>query len=310
MVPQAGWNRLTSTRIADEGALMFHALLSQYATDTETALEHLLPAPDTVLAEAMRHATLSGGKRLRAFFVLETADLFKVPRVQAVRVAAAAECLHAYSLVHDDLPAMDNDDLRRGKPTVHRKWDDATAILAGDALQTLAFEILAAPHSAPDPTVRLKLISTLATAAGASGMVGGQALDIAAETAVTPLSLDQITTLQALKTGALIRWSVQAGAIMGKQNTAPLGEYADYIGLAFQIQDDILDVEGLAEDTGKATGKDGAAGKATFVSHLGLEGARKKARDLVSTACDTLSPYGSAAENLRRAAHYIISRDK
>ncbi|MEO0913861.1 MAG: polyprenyl synthetase family protein, partial [Pseudomonadota bacterium] len=192
------------------------------ATDTEEALELLLPAATTPLTEAMRYATLSGGKRLRAFFVMETASIFQVPAAQAVRAAAAVECLHAYSLIHDDLPAMDNDDLRRGKPTVHKKWDDATAILAGDALQTLAFEILAHQKTAPDPGVRLKLISRLAEAAGVAGMVGGQALDIAAETRAAPLTLEEITELQALKTGALITWSVEAGAILGKTQTETL----------------------------------------------------------------------------------------
>ncbi len=294
----------------DTEALHFHALLSQTATETEEALEALLPPPESPLAEAMRYATLSGGKRLRAFFVIETANIFQVPRTQSVRAAAAVECLHAYSLIHDDLPAMDDDDLRRGQPTVHRKWDDATAILAGDALQSLAFEILAHQKTSPDPAVRLKLISRLAQASGAAGMVGGQAMDIAAESSKTPLSLEEITELQALKTGALIRWSVEAGAILGKTQTDTLAQYAADIGLAFQIQDDILDVTSSAEATGKATGKDDAAGKATFVSLLGLKGAQKKARDLVSTSCDTLSPYGSAATNLRRAANFIVSREK
>ncbi len=294
----------------DTNALHFHALLSQYATETEEALETLLPPATSPLTEAMRYATLAGGKRLRAFFVIETASMFQVPRPQAVRTAAAVECIHAYSLVHDDLPAMDDDDLRRGKPTVHIKWDDATAILAGDALQSLAFQILAGQRTSPDPAIRLKLIATLAEAAGAEGMVGGQAEDLAAEKATTPLSLEAITHLQERKTGALIRWSAEAGGILGRSNTDVLNRYAADIGLAFQIQDDVLDVIGSAEDTGKATGKDADAGKATFVSHLGLAGAQKKARDLVSSACDTLSPYGSAAENLRRAAEFIVSRDR
>ncbi|MEO1313237.1 MAG: polyprenyl synthetase family protein, partial [Pseudomonadota bacterium] len=185
-------------------ALTFEAALSQAATAVEDILHSLLPKPDTTVTEAMHYATLSGGKRLRAFLVVETATLFRVPLPHALRAAAAVECIHAYSLVHDDLPAMDDDDLRRGKPTVHKKWDDAIAILAGDALQTLAFEILAAPQTAPDPNVRIRLITRLAQAAGAQGMVGGQALDIAAESASAPLTLDQITDLQSLKTGALI----------------------------------------------------------------------------------------------------------
>ncbi len=294
--------------MADEQDLAFHAALSQAATGVEDALETLLPPPTTTVAEAMRYATLSGGKRLRAFLAIETAMLFRVPVTSAIRAAAAVECIHAYSLIHDDLPAMDNDDLRRGKPTVHRKWDDATAILAGDALQALAFEILAAPQTAQDPTIRCKLIARLAQASGAAGMVGGQALDIAAETAGSPLNLEQITDLQALKTGALICWAVEAGAILGKSDATNLIAFAQALGLAFQIQDDILDVTSSAELTGKATQKDSAAGKATFVSLLGLEGAQKKARDLVSTACDTLLPYGSAATNLTRAAHFAIER--
>ncbi|MEM8787163.1 MAG: farnesyl diphosphate synthase [Pseudomonadota bacterium] len=276
----------------------------------EDALGSLLPTDDTKIGAAMRYAALSGGKRLRAFLTLETGVLFRVPKTQSLRAAAAVECIHAYSLVHDDLPAMDDDDLRRGKPTVHRKWDDATAILAGDALQTVAFEILAAPQTAPDPAIRVKLITRLAQAAGAAGMVGGQALDIAAETSPTPLSLDEISYLQSLKTGALIGWAVEAGAVLGKSDASNLIRYAAALGLAFQVRDDILDVTGSPDATGKATQKDAEAGKATFVSLLGLEGARKKARDLVSTACDTLAPYGSAAENLRHAAAFAISRKK
>ncbi len=288
----------------------FQAALKTAAQETESALKSLLPAADTVVGEAMRYAALSGGKRLRAFLTIETASLFRVPKSQSVRAAAAVECIHAYSLVHDDLPAMDDDDLRRGKPTVHRKWDEATAILAGDGLQALAFEILAAPQTAPDPNIRCKLITRLAHAAGAQGMVGGQALDIAAGTAQAPLSLEEVSQLQALKTGALIQWAAEAGAILGKSDATNLINYASALGLAFQIQDDILDVTATPEATGKATGKDAEAGKATFVSLLGLEGARKKGRDLVSTACDTLEPYGSAARNLRLAAEFAISRTK
>ncbi|WP_112320346.1 polyprenyl synthetase family protein [Oceanibium sediminis] len=289
--------------------LVFHAQLSQAATRVEEALDTLLPKPDGAVAEAMRYATLQGGKRLRAFLVLETAGLFRVPVVQSVRAAAAVECVHAYSLIHDDLPAMDDDDMRRGRPTVHKKWDDATAILAGDALQAFAFEILGGPQTAPDANIRIRLAVKLAQAAGVAGMVGGQALDIAAENARTPLTLEKITELQAMKTGALFRWSVEAGAILGKSDATNLVSYADALGLAFQIQDDILDVTASPEATGKATGKDAAAGKATFVSLLGLEGAQKKARDLVSTACDTLSPYGSAADSLRKAAEFVIGRE-
>ncbi len=287
---------------------MFHAALSQAATAVEEALESLLPRAEGPVTEAMRYATLGGGKRLRAFLAIESGNLFHVPPVQSLRAAAAVECVHAYSLIHDDLPAMDNDDLRRGRPTVHRKWDEATAILAGDALQALAFEILSAQRTHRDAGVRLRLIARLAQAAGVHGMVGGQALDIAAEGAGQPPTVEQITEMQALKTGALIRWSLESGPILGKSDIAHLTRFAQDLGLAFQIQDDILDVTGSADTTGKATQKDAGAGKATFVSALGLEGARKKARDLVSSACDTLTPYGSAADTLRMAAEFAISR--
>ncbi len=288
--------------------LRFHAVLSQAATRVEDALEMLLPSTEVDVAKAMRYGTLNGGKRLRAFLLIETAGLFNAPPSQADRAAAAVECIHAYSLIHDDLPAMDNDDTRRGKPTVHKKWDEATAILAGDALQTLAFEILSAPQTAPDPNVRLKLITRLAQASGAAGMVGGQALDIAAEHASSPLTLDQITTLQDLKTGALISYAVEAGAILGKSNAANLHVYARNLGLAFQISDDILDVEGDPKAAGKELRKDASAGKATFVSLLGVEGAKAKAKTLIDEACEVLKPYGSTAENLRMAAIYSIER--
>lgn len=295
--------------MANADDLQFHAVLSQHATATEEVLSQLMPSEGTRLADAMRYAVLSGGKRIRAFFVMETALMFGAVKAPAARVAAAVECLHGYSLVHDDLPAMDDDDLRRGKPTVHKAFDEATAILAGDALQALAFDILAGQQTAIDANVRVKLIGHLAKAAGAWGMVAGQAMDIEAETSKTPYTLDQITQLQRLKTGALIRWSVEAGAILGKFNAEPLMGYADAIGLAFQIRDDILDVEGSAAATGKATGKDAVAGKATFVSLLGLEGAKKRANELVEEACEAIAPYGSAARNLHLAARFVISRD-
>lgn len=293
----------------DAALLQFHARLSQHATATEETLAGLLPPADAPLGEAMRYAVLAGGKRLRAFLAVETAALFRAPTAQALRTAAAVECLHAYSLVHDDLPCMDDDDLRRGRPTVHVRWDEATAVLVGDALQTLAFEILASPQSGIDPRLQVRLIQRLAQAAGASGMVGGQALDIAAETAAEALDLAAITGLQALKTGALIVWAAESGAILGRSDPEPMRRYAADLGLAFQIRDDILDVEGDAERTGKRLRKDDAAGKATFVSLLGLDGARQKARDLAASACDILSPYGSAAETLRQAAHFAVGRD-
>ncbi|HSF65225.1 MAG TPA: farnesyl diphosphate synthase [Paracoccaceae bacterium] len=262
---------------------------------------------DEPVIHAMRYAA-SGGKRIRAFLVMEGAAMLGVPDAASVPAAAAIEALHAYSLVHDDLPCMDDDDLRRGQPTVHVKWDDATAVLAGDALQTLAFELCCDPALGSD-AVRLSLVASLARAAGAEGMVLGQALDIAAETAAMPLTLDQITRLQAGKTGALIRWSAEAGARIAGADPAPLGRYATALGLAFQIADDILDVTGDAATTGKRVGKDAAAGKATFVSLLGLDGARARAQDLVVEAEAALSPYGDRAANLIAAARYIIARD-
>jgi farnesyl diphosphate synthase len=287
----------------------FRALLASHASRAEETLAAVLPPEDAPLGAATRYAALSGGKRLRAFLAIESAALFHAPPAQALRAAAAVECLHAYSLVHDDLPCMDDDAVRRGRPTVHVRWDEATAVLVGDGLQTLAFEILAAPQSGMDPRVQIRLITRLAQAAGVSGMVGGQALDIAAERAPEPLDLAAISGLQALKTGALIGWAAESGAILGRSDPEPMRRYAGDLGLAFQIQDDVLDVSGDPDAAGKRLRKDEAAGKATFVSLLGLDGARQKARDLVSSACDTLGPYGSAAETLRQAAHFVIARD-
>jgi farnesyl diphosphate synthase len=260
--------------------------------------------PASRVRDAMAYAA-EGGKRLRGFLVMEGAALHDVPSAVSVDAAAAIEALHAYSLVHDDLPSMDDDDLRRGRPTVHRAWDEATAVLAGDALQTLAFE-LALAHREPD--IARDLARSLAQAAGAAGMVLGQAEDIAAETA-SPLSLPEIEGLQARKTGALIRWSAEAGARLARANTAPLSAYAAALGVAFQIADDLLDATGDADRAGKAVGKDAAAGKATFVSHLGVEGARARARDLVDEACAALSPYGSRADVMRAAARFVVDRD-
>lgn len=258
------------------------------------------------LSDPMRYAT-NGGKSLRAFLVMESARLHGIEDAQSVWAAAAIEAIHAYSLVHDDLPCMDDDDLRRGRPTVHKKWDDATAVLVGDALQTLAFELLTHDDLG---TARVPLIASLSHAAGQVGMVHGQALDIAAETAATPLNLTQITELQAGKTGALIRWSAEAGAMIAGADTTPMTAYAGALGLAFQIADDILDVEGDHEAVGKAVGKDADAGKATFVSLLGLGEAKARAATLIEEACDALSPYGLRAETLRQAAYFVIQRDR
>lgn len=283
------------------------SLAAAAAAVEERLVSALSPLPDLPLTHAMRYAT-RGGKRLRGFLVLDSARLHGIPPNGAIAAAASVEALHAYSLVHDDLPAMDDDALRRGQPTVHVKWDEATAILVGDALQTLAFELLTDAALGPADR-RLALVASLAQASGAKGMVLGQAQDIAAETATIPLSLSSITDLQANKTGALIRWSAEAGAVLAGADPAPLRRYATALGLAFQIADDILDATGDAGAMGKAVGKDAAAGKATFVSLLGLDGARARASALVAAACDALSSYGEDAESLKQAARFVISRE-
>jgi farnesyl diphosphate synthase len=288
--------------------LSFPDLLKADAARVEARLMAAMAGfADVPVVQAMRYAA-AGGKRLRGFLVLESARMLGVAPERAISAAAAVEALHAYSLVHDDLPSMDDDDLRRGLPTVHVKWDEATAVLAGDALQTLAFELLADP-SLGSAEVRIALVQALALASGAQGMVLGQALDIAAETAGRALTLDEITALQAGKTGALIRFSAEAGAIIAGADNGPLRAYAKALGLAFQIADDILDVTGDAATTGKRVGKDADAGKATFVSLLGLAGARARAAALVDEAAAALAPYGAAAGNLIGAARFTIARD-
>lgn len=286
--------------------MSFPDLLAASCARVQTRLDAAMAGlDDEPVIHAMRYAC-QGGKGLRGFFVLESAALHGISADNAVAAAAAIEAIHAYSLVHDDLPCMDNDDLRRGLPTVHRKWDEAVAVLAGDALQSLAFELLTDPALGPH---RIALISSMARAAGARGMVLGQALDMAAETAATPLTLAQITKLQAGKTGALFEWSATAGAIMAGADPAPLAHYAAATGLAFQIADDILDVTGDAAKTGKRLGKDADAGKATFVSLLGLEGAKARAAALIVDAATALAPYGARADNLISAAHFVIARE-
>lgn len=264
--------------------------------------------PDGELKRAMHYATTGGGKRLRAFLVLESAKLHNASEAAAFSSAVAIECIHAYSLVHDDLPCMDDDDLRRGKPTVHKAWDEATAVLVGDALQSLAFGVIA--ESNLEAQRKVELISSLAQASGAAGMVFGQYLDIAAESAGTPLNLPTISRLQEHKTGALIEWSACAGPRMAGADPRPMLRYARALGLAFQIADDILDVEGDEATAGKRLHKDEDAGKATFVSHLGLEGAKTRARELVADAIDALSLYSAQADYLRDAARFVVSRDK
>jgi len=286
--------------------------LEQTAQAMNEELERLLPLPDGAerqLVEAMRYASLDGGKRLRPFFVLQTAHLFNVSEQGALRVAAAIEMVHCYSLVHDDLPAMDDDDLRRGRPTVHKKFDEATAILAGDALLTKAFEVLAGPATHSDPQVRCELVRELAVASGGNGMVGGQMLDLLA--AELEMDMIAVTRLQQMKTGRLIGFSCEAGAVMGKaapQLRQALKAYAHDIGLAFQIADDILDVEGDPALVGKGLHKDDEAGKATFVSLLGLDRARAQADALVEQAIAHLDVFDEKADLLREAARFVVER--
>ena len=276
--------------------------------------DRLLAVPDDPrrrLYEAMRHAAIGGGKRLRPLLVCAACDLFHVDRAAALRVGLAIECIHVYSLIHDDLPCMDDDDLRRGKPTVHRAFDEATAVLAGDSLQALAFEVVAHEDTHPDPFVRVELVSALALAAGPAGMAGGQAMDLAAETRT--FDLPTVTRLQQLKTGALIGFCLEAGAIMGRrppEARAPLRGFARDIGLAFQIADDMIDAEGDAAVAGKAVGKDAAAGKATFLSLLGSDRARAQAARLVEQAIDHLQGFGAEADLLRAIARYVVERDR
>ena len=286
--------------------------LREAADAVGEALESLVPAPDGAdgrLVEAMRYSLFAGGKRLRPFLVLSGADLFEVPRAWSVNTAAAIEMVHTYSLVHDDLPAMDDDDLRRGKPTCHIAFDEATAILVGDSLLTLAFEAVTTPAGHPDAAVRAEIACALARAAGADGMAGGQAIDLAAES--RDLTLDEVITLQRLKTGALFGFACEAGAILAREDgtaRAALRDYAACIGLAFQIADDLLDHEGTEADLGKAVGKDAAAGKATFVGLLGADEARRRAEALVDDAIAALSAFDEKAAPLRAVARYIVER--
>jgi farnesyl diphosphate synthase len=298
-------SRLTAIAVEAEG------LLERFLSDTALAGE--IARPQRLLA-AMRHGALGGGKRLRPFLVVECAALFGVARASALHAGCALELIHCYSLVHDDLPAMDDDDLRRGRPTVHKAFDAATAILAGDALLTLAFDAMARPEVHADPAVRSALVVELARAAGIGGMAGGQMLDLAAEgrfEAKRALSQPEIATLQAMKTGALIRFACRAGAILGKADNdalARLDAYGVAIGQAFQIADDLLDLEGDAATLGKAAGKDAAAGKATLVSALGAQGARQRLAELVTDAETALSPFAAKADTLRAAARFIAER--
>ena len=293
-------------------ATSFPEALAEAAQLTDVALDRLLVVPPDLEArvyEAMRYAALAPGKRMRPFLVLAGARLFRVARRCALQVAAAVEMVHAYSLVHDDLPAMDNSDLRRGRPTCHKEFDEATAVLAGDGLLTAAFGALADPDTHGDPGVRCELVAALAAASGAAGMVGGQMIDLIAEH--QSLDIGAITRLQRMKTGALIAFSCEAGAILAKAPSEPrsaLRGYAHDLGLAFQIADDLLDVEGSEVETGKPVGADAVAGKATFVSILGVARARAQAELLVRQAVAHLDLFEQRAELLREAARFVITR--
>ena len=297
---------------AKSGVSELSEILARRAEAVTRRLDALLapaPGPRGRVVEAMRYSALAGGKRLRPFLVMESAGLFDVDPEHSLHCAAAVEMIHCYSLIHDDLPAMDDSDLRRGRATAHKKFDEATAILAGDGLLTEAFAVLASPRCHPDSSIRAELIAGLAEAAGAAGMVGGQMIDIAPDR--DALDLSGITKLQALKTGALITFSCEAGAILGRADDAArdaLRSYARDLGLAFQIVDDLLDSESTPEELGKPTGQDEAAGKATFVGLLGAAGARHKAGDLIGEACAHLAIFSQKAKLLEAAAQFVLER--
>lgn len=286
--------------------------LSRVSEGIDNFFDAMLSVPDdarAMLFDAMRYASIDGGKRLRPLLVHASSQLFSVDPLHALRAGAAVEAVHVYSLIHDDLPSMDDDDLRRGKPTVHRQFDEATAILAGDALHALAFEILTNEATHPDPLVRIELCEELARASGPNGMAGGQMMDLAA--ASGQFDLATVTRLQHLKTGALICWCIEAGAILGRvpaNDRLPLQAFARDIGLAFQITDDLIDVEGDPTLAGKAVGKDEAAGKETFVSIMGIERARSQANALVNQAIEKLANFGAEADLLRAIAAYVVER--
>lgn len=288
------------------------AILATAARAVDEEMDSLLPQGEELehrLFDAMRYAVLGGGKRLRPFLVIAGGEIFDLDMAECLRVAAAVEFVHAYSLVHDDLPCMDDDDLRRGQPTVHVRFDEATAILAGDALLTLAFEVLSDRSTSPDPEVRMRLVAGLARAAGGQGMVGGQMLDLWAES--NPLDESGTARMQRLKTGEMIAFAGEAGGILARarpRQRQALRMFAHDLGLAFQITDDLLDVEGSVEQVGKATGKDAAAGKATIVANLGVEGARNRASLLTRQAAAHLDHFGIRANTLRDLCEFVINR--
>ncbi|WP_047805990.1 polyprenyl synthetase family protein [Pelagerythrobacter marensis] len=288
--------------------------LARIQREVDDAFDELLPIPDDTrarLVEAMRYAAIGGGKRVRPLLLAATAGMYGVARETAVRCGCAIEAIHAYSLIHDDLPCMDDDDLRHGKPTLHRQFDEATAVLAGDALHAFAFEVLSMPETVGEPFVRAELVATLATASGMGGMAGGQMMDMAA--ASQDYDLHAITRLQQLKTGALLSAAVEMGAVLGRlpgDSRAPLRNYARDIGLAFQIADDLLDHEGDERKAGKALRKDVEQGKQTFVTLMGVEKARHQAHALIEQAIGHLAPYGTEADLLRALARFIVERDR
>jgi len=295
--------------------------LDAVAAETESLLDRLLAAAPVRgelarparLIEAMRYASLGGGKRFRPFLVVESANLFGVPRSNTLMAGAALECIHCYSLAHDDLPAMDNDELRRGQPTAHRKFDEATAILAGDGLLTFAFDVLSREETHPEAAVRVELVGALSRAAGVGGMAGGQMLDLAAEGRFGSIrhGANEVRLLQAMKTGALLRFACEAGGILGRASVAEreaLTRYGAAVGEAFQIADDLLDIEGDPALVGKSTGKDSAAGKATFASVLGIAGAKKRLSELIAEAENALAPFGPAGATLVEGAHFVAER--
>jgi farnesyl diphosphate synthase len=313
----------TATKAETSSDASFTGRLNAAAAETEQLLDQLLtaaPAEGEIarpprVTEAMRYSSLGGGKRLRPFLTVETAALFGVKRQHALMAGAAIELVHCYSLVHDDLPAMDDDDLRRGRPTAHKKFDEATAILAGDGLLTFAFDVLGRPETHPDAAIRIALVTGLARAAGLGGMVGGQMLDLAAEGRFgkndTPQGEKDVLTLQAMKTGAILKFCCTAGAILGNAPAAKrdaVNRYGQVIGQAFQIADDLLDVEGDTATLGKAAGKDAAHGKATLVDLLGVAGARARLAQLVKDAENALAPFGADAAILKDAAHFVAER--
>ncbi len=310
------WSHLMTSGLSSSD---FAKRLDTTADETEALLAKLLsdsPLPDEIarpkrLMDAMRYSSLGGGKRLRPFLVVESSAVFGVPREAALLAGAALECIHCYSLIHDDLPAMDNSDLRRGRPTLHKTTDDATAILAGDGLLTLAFDIITRDEVHQDPAVRLLLTRALARAAGIGGMVGGQLLDLAGEGRFGGREPVDVARLQQMKTGALLRFGCVAGALLGRaaqKDYQALDAYGRALGEAFQIADDLLDVEGDAAALGKPAGADAALGKTTFVTQLGIDGARKRVRDLLTKADEALSVFGTRGDVLRAAAHFVADR--